>query len=105
MTKNPEILAIEFSNSLQARLTHEQLQEVVQRNAVETSLNICHSHDFCDANMVLYEVFFQNCMDPALEGGFDLWGGLWDETWNLAKFQEFNITKLQLSIERTRRSD
>jgi hypothetical protein len=105
MTRNPKNLAIEFSNSLQARLTHEELQEVVQRNAAETSIGICHSHDFCDANMVLYEVFFQNGMDPALEGGFDLWGGLWDATWNLAKFQEFNITKLQLSLERTRRSD
>ena len=94
MTKNPEILAIEFSNSLQARLTHEQLQDVVQRNAVETSLNICHSHDFCDANMVLYEVFLKNGMDPAVEGCFDQLRGLWNRTLNIVKSRKFETTKI-----------
>ncbi len=30
---------------------------------------VCHSHDFCDDNMVIYAAFLRHGMDPASEGG------------------------------------
>lgn len=53
MKPTAEALALEFSQGLHSYLTEEQLAEVVRLNLAETSPGICHSHDFCDANMVL----------------------------------------------------
>jgi hypothetical protein len=83
-------LAQEFSASLRSLLTPEQMQSVILRNAAETDSNICHSHDFCDANVVMHEVFLVHGMDPADEGGMDRWGRLWDAAWNLAKDRGFD---------------
>lgn len=86
-----ETLAKEFSQALHSLLTPAQMSEVVLRNARETHLGICHTHDFCDANVVLLEVFLSHGMDPADEGGMDKWGHLWDGAWNLAKASEFHV--------------
>ncbi len=86
-----QTLAREFSEGLHAYLTEAQMQAVVERNQAETAPGACHSHDFCDANMVLYEVFLRHGMDPAAEGGMDLYGALWDKVWNMAKGRDFRI--------------
>ncbi len=87
-----ETLALEFSQGLHAYLGPGQMREVVERNREETVPGICHSHDFCDANMFLYDVFMKYGMNPADEGGMDQWGELWDQAWNLAKSRGFQIT-------------
>jgi len=87
-----ETLALEFSQGLHAYMTPEQMKTVVERNRCEARSGICHSHDFCDANMILYEVFMKYGMNPADEGGMDRHGDLWDQAWSLAKSREFQIT-------------
>ena len=72
-------LALEFSHALRSELSAEEMRVVVRRNRAQLSPNICHSHDFCDANMVLHGVFLQHGMDAADEGGMDRWGELWDQ--------------------------
>lgn len=52
---------------------------------------MCHLHDFCNANVVIYEVFLRYGMDPAAKGGMDYYGVLWDQAWNLAKSRDFRI--------------
>lgn len=52
---NTEILAREFSATLREWLRPDELAEVVKRNKAETNNYICHSHDFCDANMAMLE--------------------------------------------------
>jgi hypothetical protein len=88
-----EQLAREFSNSLKKILSKAEIVELVRRNREEISPNICHSHDFCDANMALHEVFMGHGMDIADEGGRERWGVIWDATWNLAKSKEFWVAK------------
>lgn len=90
MTPTIETLALEFSQRLRTHLTEEQMVEIVRRNLAETSPGICHSHDFCDANMFLYDVFMKYGMNPVEEGGMDRWGDLWDDAWNMAKGAGFN---------------
>ena len=87
-----QALALEFSHGLRSELSLHEMRLVIQRNRVQFSPNICHSHDFCDANMVLYAVFLQHEMDVADEGGMDRWGELWDQVWNMAKAEEFLIS-------------
>lgn len=64
------------------------MREVVERNRVETAPSCCHTHDFCDTNMVLYE---GHGMDLATEDGMERHGALWDQAWNLAQSREFRV--------------
>jgi len=89
MSVSIEILAKEFSKSLKIALTNEEMTELVQKNRAEVNQGICHSHDYCDANMVLHEVFMRYGMDVADEGGRERWGDMWDAAWNVAKSNEF----------------
>ncbi len=88
-TPTPESLAREFSCALRACLGPEDINEVLIRNQIETDSRICHSHDFCDANVVLLYVFKKYGMDVAAKGGCARWGKLWGECWQIAKLSDF----------------
>ena len=49
-------LANAFSKMISAWLTDEEFAEMIKRNKAETNDSICHSHDFCDANMAMFEI-------------------------------------------------
>ena len=89
MNISVELLAKEFSEALKSQLSEVEMNEIVRRNRAETAPRICHTHDFCDTNMVLHEVFMKHGMDIVEEGGLDRWGQLWDDAWNKAKSAEF----------------
>ncbi|MGA7178149.1 MAG: hypothetical protein WBX11_00985 [Thiobacillaceae bacterium] len=89
-----ELLAKEFCEALKLQLTEDELREAVRRNRSEADPRICHTHDFCDTNMVLHAVFMRHDMDIADEGGLARWGCLWHETWNKAKSAEFGSTEM-----------
>jgi hypothetical protein len=78
----------------------DKMAEVVRRNGVEQSRDVCHSHDFCDANMVMATAMGYvlgrptwmpsdweegRCTEAEHEADFALWGRAWD----LAKSQYF----------------
>lgn len=86
-------LALEFCDEMRATLTPEQMEQVVLLNKAEPNPNVCRSHDFCDANMVLHAVFMRHGMDVADEGGLDRWADLWNQTWKLAKSRGFRMFK------------
>lgn len=92
MNVTVEILAKEFSEALKSQLSEDEMREIVQRNRAETHPRICHTHDFCDTNMVLLKVFKRHGMDVADEGGTERWGRLWDDAWNKAKSAEFWVS-------------
>lgn len=89
MTPTAHTLALEFSQGFHDCLGPEQMREVVERNRADTAPGVCHSHDLCDANMVIYAVFLRHGMDPATEEGMERHGALWDQAWNLAKSRDF----------------
>jgi hypothetical protein len=92
MKPTAETLALEFSQGLHAYLTPEKMSEVVERNKNEADPHICHSHDFCDANVFLYDVFKKYGMDPAAKGGMKKWADLWNSAWNVAKANNFRVS-------------
>lgn len=78
MMPTADALALEFSQSLHAHLAPEQMRQVVERNRSVTAPGVWHPHDFCDANVVLYEVFLRHGMDAATEDGMKRHRHLWD---------------------------
>jgi hypothetical protein len=87
----PTADALEFSQELRDCLSPEQMAEVVECNRIETIRGVCHSHDFCDANMVLYAVFMRHDVDPVSEDGMERHGALWHQAWNLAESRAFQL--------------
>ncbi|GIL13717.1 MAG: hypothetical protein BroJett038_24370 [Chloroflexota bacterium] len=88
-------LAMEFCRILGETLNAEQIAEVVRRNAEEVDSNVCHSHDFCDANVVMHAAFGSFGVDPMAsgendEGMSDEVIALWNAAWDMAKFAEFS---------------
>jgi hypothetical protein len=82
-TMTPTELAKAFCEELSRNLTPEQLDEVNRLNA-EDSDNICHSHDFCDANQVMLDAMgaeFENT---------DEQNTLINQAWAIAKAAEFS---------------
>jgi hypothetical protein len=85
-------LARTFSRLLWADLTVGQMETVIERNRVDgANSGVCHSHDFCDANMVMAEAF-DACCTPVFNDAGEIpeaTAQLWDEAWGLAKKSEF----------------
>lgn len=86
-----DALAEAFVAELREQLTAKQFAEVVALNGVELNQDVCHSHDFCDAGMVMDVAFHTFGVDP-LEYGYTEDGGmsqevcdLWNAAWNRAK--------------------
>jgi len=89
MMKLPLRIAQEFSVTLNRWLGTEKMIEVDKRNQNELDPHICHSHDFCDANMAMAEAF-QKIVghDADVHSGTDV--ALWTEAWNMAKRRGFS---------------
>jgi len=86
-----EALAATFVRILRQTIGDEKYAKVVALNGVELNPDVCHSHDFCDANMVMDAAFHTFGVDP-LEYGYTEEDGmsqevcdLWNAAWNRAK--------------------
>jgi hypothetical protein len=53
-----DTLAAEFARILRDWLTPAELADVVDRNKNESNIDgVCHTHDFCDANIAMMEAW------------------------------------------------
>lgn len=84
---NPEQVAREFAEVLKTWLTAEQMETVVARNRAEPNANVCHSHDFVDANMAMSEVFEKHGIDVC--SSMETSTPIWNAAWQLAVKNEF----------------
>lgn len=87
-------IAINFSKVLRRWLTPQELAEVVKRNAAQTDTGICHSHDFCGANMAMLEAFEENGL-PVPEDPNEDHFKLWNAAWDIAKASNFSVEEGQ----------
>ena len=61
-----------------------------ERNESDPNDSICHSHDFCDANVAMIEAFKTLGVDEDLVcGQNEEVMALWDEAWGIAKESGF----------------
>ena len=73
-----------FAGLLKDDLTKAQFAEILRRNKVQMNGGICHSHDFCDAN-VLMEIAFRAIVGREPDVGSDADAALWSAAWRHAK--------------------
>lgn len=81
-----ESLATKFSELLRAELGAAKMKEVVKRNRKSHAKGSCASHDFCDANMVMYAAGIALgawTEDIDTEEYSKLWCDAWDISYNL----------------------
>lgn len=86
-------IAVEFRRRLRSGLTKRQLGLVRSRNKAEGhDSSVCHSHDFCDANVHMAEAFKvvmgRECLLPMNEPGdaeIQADCDLMNAAWTLAK--------------------
>jgi len=76
-----ENVAKRFTEQLIKTIGKRDWAKVVRRNATEATHDVCHSHDFCDANQVMLDVFAEFKIDSFTDAG----GTLWNEAWTIAK--------------------
>jgi len=99
---NVKQIAGEFSRVLRDWLTPEQMESVISRNRREPDKNVCHSHDYCDANEAMIAAFRQavgreiwmpsdwedgRCTEEEHDADFQVW----NTAWTAALDSEFNL--------------
>lgn len=88
-----------FCDELRQELTPAQITRAVMANRREQSADVCHTHDYCDANEPMAAAFRRvmgrDC-DPLSDRDSTVWAGAWD----LAKLTEFNLTEEVLDAVR-----
>ncbi len=82
-SQTPAAVAWSFLHYLCMYLTDEQLREVQRRNLHETDSNVCHSHDFCDANEAMLEAMADLEISMDMENAAHV--QLWNEGWRIAR--------------------
>ena len=86
--KTVDRLARAFAKELRTLLTKSEFRQVIALNNKEKDKSACHSHDFCDANMVMdaaFTITFKRSF------GFDSEDDrkLFNTAWTLAKSKRF----------------
>lgn len=72
-----------FLYTLKNRISKQDFEAACQRNAVQQQPNICHSHDFCDANMVMAQAF-EAASGIKVDIENDNQRYIWTSAWRLA---------------------
>lgn len=87
-----EKLAAEFATRMRHALSADEWAEMRRRNAAQTHPAVCHSHDFCDANLVMdaaFKAITGNSIGEREEAGnggmSDAELELWSDAWAIAK--------------------
>lgn len=77
-------LSERFSLVLRDWLTPGEFQEMVRRNRLATKrAGVCHSHDFCDANMAM-DAAWREVVGTEIDADDEAQAALWSEAWELA---------------------
>jgi len=77
------VIATRYVTILTAWLTPEEWTEMRARNAADTDSKVCHSHDYCDANMAMCEAF-ESVTGYTPDGDNMDDATLWNAAWELA---------------------
>lgn len=76
-------IAYAFVRLLRDALSLAEFAEMQKRNAAEPDLNICHSHDFLDANVVMADAYKNHTGEEIdLQSDEDI--AIWNMAWKLA---------------------
>lgn len=77
-------IATAFATRLMREVGPLKMAEIARLNAAEGNPNVCHSHDFCDANMPMSEAF-EDVTGREPDPSSDADARLWDAAWAQAR--------------------
>ena len=78
-------LATEFAVELTKQLTVAEAFEVAKAQGAETNATVCHLHDVCDANMVMWAAFVRVFNDEPDLNDEDLDVALINAAWPIGR--------------------
>lgn len=74
-----DAVARRFTTILRGWLTRDEWTAMVAANRAETDPRICHSHDYCDANMAMLEAFdAYGDIDVDDDDHVRIWNAAWE---------------------------
>lgn len=83
----PRRLAVRFGKLLRQNMTDKEYRLAIHRNRTEKDNLVCHSHDFCDSNMVMFDALVSLGVDKRGLSRLMCTPGiintLWVEAWNI----------------------
>lgn len=87
---SPHALARAFASELRDEI-QDAIFTVVALNDDEAEPNICHSHDFCDANQVMIDAWAKVAgVECSCDSNNEAETALWNEAWDIAKKAKFS---------------
>lgn len=92
LTRLPQAVGDKFAKLLRRELTDAEFREMRVRNREEPDSGICHSHDFCDANMPMAEALLivTGC-EPSFD--HDAITELWNQAFDYAKAEHLTARR------------
>lgn len=89
-------LALSFTRIIRDWYTTEEIQSVIERNRVQTDGDICHSHDYHDANEAMFAAFvIAFGREPQFDGDWRPDVVVWNDAWDLAKACDFLMNEFK----------
>lgn len=94
------LAALGFSLELQQELGPVKMSQVVRLNYAEPKRGqICHTHDFCDANILMDEVIKSICSMRKAGVHTPRYHNLWNAAWGLADKHDFQLDQLRAGLD------
>jgi hypothetical protein len=97
--EEPDItrLARAFTEHVHALIDNrEDFYEILRRNRTESNAEICATHDFCDANILMSNAWQDLFPAETFCPQNPLHGTLWSAAWQKARTAEFDLQRLPL---------
>jgi hypothetical protein len=86
-------LAAAFITGLRECVTAEDMAEILRRNATPQYGRACATHDFCDANIVMYDAYV-SLFGELVDLDDDNVNWVLDRAWDLARAVDFEACRL-----------
>ena len=97
-TEKTKEVARNFCVLMRKAIGPHMLARVVNLNSAESSPNVCHTHDYCDANMVMeaamHEAGVETDTETEGDGGDRPWFPVWNAAWDMAKAAGFDEKRI-----------
>jgi hypothetical protein len=92
-------LAASFAGVLRSWLSPGKMKAVLRLNRGETDPGICHSHDYCDANMAMLEAL-EGALGRPMELSQEVEMALFNRAWGIAKDHGFSARGIRAAAQR-----
>jgi len=78
-----------FAELVRECLSDSEYKKMCRLNAAETDANICHSHDYCDANVLMADAMAEFDLPELSSKSDDDFIAFWGAAWDYAKIKYF----------------